>query len=255
MALLGEPTRAQAHGFSVTAVCEREVRAVTLVLPPGGGVRYGSRGPRGSISHGRHRHTSGRPARWRRPRNRGERDLPQIGETIPWTEEVFRWSSSCGCGRPSARSVVALSDRRPDRVRRARGAGALPPGGGVEHRLDGAGLGVRRGVLFWWQGRAPAEEYLAGFLIEKSLSLDNLFVFAWSSRSSRRPASTSAGCSSGGSWGRSSCAGSSSSWVRAPQRVPLHHLPLRRLPDRHRDPDGAEARRRRSTPSATRSCG
>lgn len=33
------------------------------------------------------------------------------------------------------------------------------------------------GFLWWWQGRGPAEEYLAGFLIEKSLSIDNLFVF------------------------------------------------------------------------------
>jgi tellurite resistance protein TerC len=40
-------------------------------------------------------------------------------------------------------------------------------------------LGVAfAGFLFWWQGRAPAEEYLAGFLIEKSLSIDNLFVFS-----------------------------------------------------------------------------
>jgi tellurite resistance protein TerC len=34
------------------------------------------------------------------------------------------------------------------------------------------------GFLWLWQGRAPAEEYLTGFLIEKSLSIDNLFVFA-----------------------------------------------------------------------------
>ncbi len=34
------------------------------------------------------------------------------------------------------------------------------------------------GVVWWWGGRARAEEYLAGFLVEKSLSLDNLFVFA-----------------------------------------------------------------------------
>jgi tellurite resistance protein TerC len=34
------------------------------------------------------------------------------------------------------------------------------------------------GFLWAWQGRVPAEEYLAGFLIEKSLSMDNLFVFA-----------------------------------------------------------------------------
>ena len=40
-------------------------------------------------------------------------------------------------------------------------------------------LGVAFGAFLWvWQGRAPAEEYLAGFLIEKSLSVDNLFVFA-----------------------------------------------------------------------------
>jgi len=34
------------------------------------------------------------------------------------------------------------------------------------------------GFLWLWQGREPAGEYLAGFLIEKSLSIDNLFVFA-----------------------------------------------------------------------------
>jgi tellurite resistance protein TerC len=34
------------------------------------------------------------------------------------------------------------------------------------------------GVLLVWQGRTPAEEYLAGFIVEKSLSVDNLFVFA-----------------------------------------------------------------------------
>jgi tellurite resistance protein TerC len=40
-------------------------------------------------------------------------------------------------------------------------------------------LGVGFVPLLWmWQGRVPAEEYLAGFVIEKSLSVDNLFVFA-----------------------------------------------------------------------------
>ena len=29
-----------------------------------------------------------------------------------------------------------------------------------------------------WQGREAAEEYLAGYLIERSLSIDNIFVFA-----------------------------------------------------------------------------
>jgi tellurite resistance protein TerC len=40
-------------------------------------------------------------------------------------------------------------------------------------------LGVAfAGVLLLWQDEKVAGEYLAGFLIEKSLSLDNLFVFA-----------------------------------------------------------------------------
>jgi len=40
-------------------------------------------------------------------------------------------------------------------------------------------LGLAFAVFLWlWQGREPAGEYLAGYLIEKSLSIDNLFVFA-----------------------------------------------------------------------------
>ncbi len=40
-------------------------------------------------------------------------------------------------------------------------------------------LGVAFAGLLWaWQGGGPATEYLTGFLIEKSLSIDNLFVFA-----------------------------------------------------------------------------
>ncbi|MFJ9624833.1 TerC family protein [Streptomyces sp. NPDC101181] len=34
------------------------------------------------------------------------------------------------------------------------------------------------GLLHLWQGHVAAEEYLAGYLIEKSLSVDNIFVFA-----------------------------------------------------------------------------
>jgi tellurite resistance protein TerC len=34
------------------------------------------------------------------------------------------------------------------------------------------------GVVWWLRGGDAAEEYLAGFVIEKSLSIDNLFVFA-----------------------------------------------------------------------------
>jgi tellurite resistance protein TerC len=40
-------------------------------------------------------------------------------------------------------------------------------------------LGLAFAAFLWlWQGPEPATEYLAGFLIEKSLSIDNLFVFA-----------------------------------------------------------------------------
>lgn len=34
------------------------------------------------------------------------------------------------------------------------------------------------GLLLLWRGQVLAEEYLAGYLIEKSLSVDNIFVFA-----------------------------------------------------------------------------
>lgn len=39
------------------------------------------------------------------------------------------------------------------------------------------GLGFA-GILYLWQGHVAAEEYVAGYLIEKSLSVDNIFVFA-----------------------------------------------------------------------------
>ena len=34
------------------------------------------------------------------------------------------------------------------------------------------------GVMFAWQGSGPAGQYLSGYLIERSLSIDNIFVFA-----------------------------------------------------------------------------
>src|SRR5207237_8612739 len=40
-------------------------------------------------------------------------------------------------------------------------------------------LGLAFGGLVWlWQGGTAAGEYLAGYLIERSLSVDNIFVFA-----------------------------------------------------------------------------
>jgi tellurite resistance protein TerC len=40
------------------------------------------------------------------------------------------------------------------------------------------GLGFG-GLLWWWQGGGTAQAYLAGYLIEKSLSVDNILVFAF----------------------------------------------------------------------------
>lgn len=40
-------------------------------------------------------------------------------------------------------------------------------------------LGLSFGVIVWvWQGAPAAGEYFAGYLIEKSLSIDNIFIFA-----------------------------------------------------------------------------
>ncbi|MEO8322822.1 MAG: TerC family protein [Actinomycetota bacterium] len=40
-------------------------------------------------------------------------------------------------------------------------------------------LGLSFGVVIWvWQGAPAAGEYIAGYLIEKSLSIDNIFIFA-----------------------------------------------------------------------------
>jgi tellurite resistance protein TerC len=46
-------------------------------------------------------------------------------------------------------------------------------------RWCGAAWGCSFGALFWaWQGGEAGGQYLAGYLIERSLSLDNIFVFA-----------------------------------------------------------------------------
>ena len=34
------------------------------------------------------------------------------------------------------------------------------------------------GLMFWWHGGLAATEYISGFLVEKSLSIDNVFVWA-----------------------------------------------------------------------------
>ena len=75
----------------------------------------------------------------------------------------------------------------------------------------GTGLVVLRGGLGSRGGDEAALQYLTAFLIEESLSVDNLFVFlALFAYFGVSPASTSTGCCSGASSARSSCAGSSS---------------------------------------------
>ena len=62
------------------------------------------------------------------------------------------------------------------------------------------GLGF--GALIWQiYGAEFGRQYFAGYLIEKSLAVDNMFVWPSSSRTSRSPASTSTGCCSSGSLG------------------------------------------------------
>lgn len=66
-------------------------------------------------------------------------------------------------------------------------------------------------VMITWQGGQAGVEYYAGFLIEKSLSVDNVFVWAVIFSFFAVPASSSSGCCSGASSGRWSCGRSSSS--------------------------------------------
>ncbi|MEZ5100673.1 MAG: TerC family protein [Thermoleophilia bacterium] len=60
-----------------------------------------------------------------------------------------------------------------------RGGGAIGFGTAAVWSVIWTVIGVGfYAVLIVWEGTGPANEYLAGFLIEKSLSMDNLFVFA-----------------------------------------------------------------------------
>lgn len=61
----------------------------------------------------------------------------------------------------------------------ARDAGAIPFREAAVWSIAWTVLGAGFGGLLWaWRGSTAGEEYLAGFMIEKSLSIDNLFVFA-----------------------------------------------------------------------------
>ena len=63
------------------------------------------------------------------------------------------------------------------------------------------------GSWVWaYYGGEQGLEFFAGYLLEKSLSVDNLFVFVLLFRSFAIPRPTSIGCSSGASWARWCCA-------------------------------------------------
>ena len=72
------------------------------------------------------------------------------------------------------------------------------------------GLGFSLVVLLMWGGPAFGE-YLSGYVIEKSLSIDNVFVWAVIFSSFAIPPATSTGCCSGASSGPWRCASCSSS--------------------------------------------
>ena len=65
-------------------------------------------------------------------------------------------------------------------------------------------------VLADFAGWGYGSQYFAGYLLEKSLSVDNLFVFAIIMATFAVPRSTSTGRSSSASSARSSCGRSSS---------------------------------------------
>ena len=62
--------------------------------------------------------------------------------------------------------------------------------------------------IYAWNGPEKALEFLTGYLIEDSLSVDNIFVFVMIFLYFGSPPSISTGCSSGGSLVHWSCAAS-----------------------------------------------
>jgi len=57
-------------------------------------------------------------------------------------------------------------------------------------------------LLWWWRGPEPGEQFLAGYLIELCLSVDNVFVFILVFAYSRSNRAINIGCFSGASSAR-----------------------------------------------------
>ncbi len=71
----------------------------------------------------------------------------------------------------------------------------------------GVGFGV---AVWWWWGAEFGQQYFAGYLIEKSLAVDNVFVWAVIFSFFGVPRATSTGCCSSVSSARWCCGGRSS---------------------------------------------
>lgn len=80
-------------------------------------------------------------------------------------QDWWQWAALSGAA--AGLLVLDLAVLRPASLR----AAALISAGWL-----GAGVGFA-GVVWAWRGPTPAGEYLAGYAIERSLSLDNVFVF------------------------------------------------------------------------------
>ena len=106
-----------------------------------------------------------------------------------------------------------------------------------------------------WGGQA-AGEYISGYLIEKSLSVDNVFVWAVIIELLRRArGSTSSGCCSGASSARScSACVFIFAGVALLEPVRVDAVRVRRLPALHGRPARCATTTRRSTPRTTRCC-
>src|SRR6267143_1604726 len=62
------------------------------------------------------------------------------------------------------------------------------------------------GFVWWRSGASAGTEFLTAYLVEKSLSVDNIFVFVAIFGALRIPGRCSTGCSSGECCPRSACA-------------------------------------------------
>lgn len=76
------------------------------------------------------------------------------------------------------------------------------------------GVAVLFGIVFiFWAGAEFGAQFFAGYIVEKTLSIDNLFVFVIIMGAFAVPPPTSRSCSSSVSPSRWCCARSSSRWV------------------------------------------